>query len=94
MGETPRNSVALANTVKNYRSASLLACKPSLLRLSSNRKSKGRVARGWLTRAPHLLTPPPHVTKRAKRARSQERESFVLRASLVGGMGVREFHID
>ena len=51
IGETPRNLVLLANAVKNYRSASLLACKQSLLVLSSNGRVKARVARARVAKA-------------------------------------------
>ena len=76
-------SSLLADTVKNYRSVSLLSCKQSLLVLSSNRKVKARVARagggkvgwpqvGWL--APRVgargqVARGPHVAKRAKKAK-------------------------
>ena len=50
-GETPRNSVLLTDAVKNYISASLLACKQCLLMLSSNGKAKGRVARVGVAKA-------------------------------------------
>ena len=56
MGENPRYLVLHTDKVENYRSASLLACKQTLLLLSSNRKAKARVARGpvtntWMARA-------------------------------------------
>ena len=40
-----RKSVIFTNTVKNYRSVNSLACKQSLLMLSSNEKAKARVTR-------------------------------------------------
>ena len=50
-----KNSVLLENTVKNYRSASPLACRQSLLVLSSNGRAKARVTRArvastWVVR--------------------------------------------
>ena len=36
----------------------------------------------------------PRVAKRAKRAKSQERETFVLRTYTGGGRGVKKLHID
>ena len=108
-GETPRNSVLLTDTVKNYRPVSLLPCKQSLLLLSSNRKGKAKVAMakvGWQKAGwPALDDQRPGGQKRwpgapcvqeshnAKR-RGQERESFVLRTYIVGGVGVKKLHFD
>ena len=50
MGETPRNSVLLTDTVKNYRSVDLLPSKQSLLMLSSSRKAKAGVIRAGVAR--------------------------------------------
>ena len=36
----------------------------------------------------------PPGNQRAKKAKSQEYESFVLRKYIVGGMGVKKLHID
>ena len=45
-GETPRDLVLLVGTVKNYRSASLVVCRLSLLVPSANGKAKARMVRG------------------------------------------------
>ena len=59
--KTPRNLVLLADIVKNYRSASLLMCKQSLLVLSSSGRAKARVARaGW----PEAESPVPRWLER------------------------------
>ena len=73
-GELPRNLV-LANIAKNYRPASLLACRQTILVLSSNGKAKARAARagwpeaGWSApRWPEAGWPgAPSVAKRATR---------------------------
>ena len=51
IGETPRNLVLRIDTVKNYRSMSLLDCKHNLSLLSSNGKRKARVARAGVVKA-------------------------------------------
>ena len=79
--------VLVANAVKNYRSASLIACKQSLFMPSSNRKAKARIARD-------LLAKGPLCGKRAKRVKKQRSKSFVLRTNVVGGVGVKKLHID
>ena len=56
--------------------------------LSSNGKAKARVARAGVAGQGPLC-----VTKRAKRAKSQESESFVLRTYIVDKMGVKKLHI-
>ena len=66
-----RNLVLLANAVKNYRAARLLACRQSVLLLSSNGRAKARVERAWW---PEAYWPrAPHVAKGPR-----ESESFVL----------------
>ena len=63
---TRETLVLLADTVQNYRSASLLACKQSLLVLSSNGRAKAQVTRGWIVRC-WVAKGTPCVAKRAKR---------------------------
>ena len=50
-------------------------------------ESKSRVARGQLARA-------PRVAKEPRGPRAKREESFVVRIYVIGGVGVRELHID
>ena len=88
MRETPRNPVLLIDSVKNYRTASLLVCKQSLLVLITNGKAKTRVAKaGW----PEQGGWRPGGQESPLWQESQGRESFVLRTYIVGKMGVKKF---
>ena len=64
--------VLLSDVVKNYRSASLLACKQSLLvsgrakaRVASTQVARSWVARGMVARGPHHVTREPQAKRRA-----------------------------
>ena len=85
-----------ADSVKNYRSASLLACRQSLLVLSSNGRAKARVARAWVASTQMARGQVPRYPSPMwqERSTSQESKSFVLRTYIVDGMGVKKLHID
>ena len=101
MEETPRNSVPLADPVKNYRSANLLEYKQSLLVLSSNATAKAREARaGWPEASDQHPGGQRPLSQRLGGQghpvwkEGQENKSFVLRTYVVQGVGVREVHFD
>ena len=94
MGESPRNSVLLADAVKNYRSASVLVCKQSLLVLSSNGKVKQVwLEKGWQKQGGHR--PAGQGSQCGKKSQEgQESKSFILRMYTVGGVRVKKLYID
>ena len=67
------------------------SCEREQVLLRWGKKTRARVAK--VTAAEGRGDKPPG-NQRAKKAKSQEYESFVLRKYIVGGMGVKKLHID